>query len=100
MVKYAFDLSRHYADKLNAFVEKSGKFKSEVLRQIVIAFLDDTKAVVIPKEEPVKFSGWICVRDLPQHSNPAMQTNQCNACKINHWTDWKACQELKAEQKK
>ena len=108
--KYHFDLSKEQAKKLDAYIASTGKqFASEVLRDIIVAHLNANPPDMSQKHQlnqtgyvsktPVKRE-WICVRGLPQHSNPAMQTQRCNACKVNHWTDWKACQELKAEQRK
>lgn len=60
-----------------------------------------SKPVYDPKEhakldaQVTEKKEWICVRGLPRHPNPEMQKARCETCRVNHWSEWKACQELR-----
>lgn len=86
--------------KLKAAIESTNLSQSELISNVISKWLRNHQLhTTQPKaEKPVFYPDWICVRGKPRHPNPAMQQAQCDVCKARHFKQWKACQELRAEQ--
>lgn len=78
--KYPQEMSQ--TDKINSYLSKALGVSQKPLQSTL-------------KPETTTQKPYVCVRNLPQDPNPDMQKVKCDQCRISHFSQWKACQELR-----